>query len=101
MIALPAIWNAITPSTLTVTAVVAIMFAAFLWHAFPPRVTPVLLFTIWLGTITFIGICGSARYFDGSPTWETYIGSAVLWTWYVAVTALALWTWRRVRRRLE
>jgi hypothetical protein len=95
---LPAIWNAITPTTLTTTFVVGVMFAAYLWHAFP-RVTSALIATVWLAALTFIICCGVARWADSSPTWETYIGSSVLWTWYCAVTATTVWTWRRVRRK--
>jgi hypothetical protein len=95
-VSLPAIWNPITPTTILTTAVVGVMFAVYLWHVFP-RVLPGLVATVWLGTLTFILICGASRYFDGSPTWETYIGSAVLWSWYCGVTATAIALWRRVR----
>lgn len=96
---LPAVWNAITPYTVVTTAAVALVFAVFLWHVFP-RVTGVLLITIWIGGFAFLTAGGAGRYVEGSATWQAYPGIAALWTWYLVVTCTAVVVWRRVRRRL-
>ena len=93
-------WNAITPTTIVATALVAVLFAAFLWHTHP-RVNANVLLSVWLGTLVFIFVCGAARLVDGSPTWQTYIGVAFLWSWYCAIVVASVVTWRRVRGRVR
>jgi hypothetical protein len=92
------IFTAVTPTTAIATTCVALLFASYLWHVYE-RVVPVLLLTIWLGTVTFILICGAARFADGSPIWETYIGVAGLWTWFIIVASTALHAWRVIRKK--
>jgi hypothetical protein len=92
------IWTAVTPMTFTATTIVAGFFAAFLWNT-RARVIPRTIITTWLGAFIFIIICGSGRYFDKSPLWETYIGSAILWTWFCIATSAYILVWRTIAKR--
>ena len=89
------IFSAISPATFVATTVTAAFFAAFLWNT-RSRVLPRTILTSWLGAFLFIIICGSGRYFDKSPHWETYIGAALLWTWFCIATTAYVLIWRRV-----
>ena len=88
----------ITAQTVVAVLIGGLMLAAFLWSTLP-RVVPGTMLRIFFAGLAFLALMGAGRWSALSPHWEAWIGTSVLWGFFLVVAWATVLVSRRVRRQ--
>jgi hypothetical protein len=94
------VFQAISIPTIVASLVSGFLLGLILLRVDPFANTANCLIHAALPGTAFLGMVMAARYSQGIPKWEFYIGVLLLWALYIsaAMAAVVLWRWYRGRK---